>query len=88
MGLTALRDKKTYTDKTKLNPAARDDTLRSKDTKQSKLNSIYIIFTSDTLQCLTVLSTSQHPARDASSCFTADRRLIRALPPPISQIEH
>ncbi len=27
--------KKTYTDKTKLNPAARDDTLRSKHTKQS-----------------------------------------------------
>ncbi len=27
---------KTYTDKTKLNPAARDDTLRSKDTKRLK----------------------------------------------------
>ncbi len=27
--------KKAYTDKTKLNPAARDDTLRSKDTKRS-----------------------------------------------------
>ncbi len=29
------KKKKTYTDKTKLNPAARDDTLRSEDTKQS-----------------------------------------------------
>ncbi len=28
MGSTALRDKKTHSDKTKLNPAARDDTLR------------------------------------------------------------
>ncbi len=35
MGLSALREKKTYTDKTKLNPAARDDTLRSKDMKRS-----------------------------------------------------
>ncbi len=35
MGLTALREKKTYTDKTILNLAARDDTLRSKHTKQS-----------------------------------------------------
>ncbi len=35
MVLTALREKKTYTDKTKLNPAARDDTLRCKDTKRS-----------------------------------------------------
>ncbi len=31
MGLAALREKKAYIDKTKLNPAARDDTLRSKD---------------------------------------------------------
>ncbi len=33
---------------------------------------------------------SQKPARDASSssCFTADRRLISALPPPISQMDH
>ncbi len=35
MGLTDLREKKTYTDKTKLNPAACDDTLRSKDKKRS-----------------------------------------------------
>ncbi len=37
--------KQAYTDQTKLNPAARDDTLRSKDTKRSckKQNSIYII---------------------------------------------
>ncbi len=35
MGSTALREKKTSTDKTKLNPAARDDTLMSKDTKRS-----------------------------------------------------
>ncbi len=37
--------KQTYTDQTKWNPAARDDTLRSKDTKRSckKQNSIYII---------------------------------------------
>ncbi len=37
MGLRemGLREKKTYTDKTKLNPAARDNTLRSKDMKRS-----------------------------------------------------
>ncbi len=40
MGLTALREK----NKTKLNPATRDDTLRYKDTKRvKKLNRIYII---------------------------------------------
>ncbi len=48
MGLTALRDKeKTYTDKTKLNPVARDDTLMSKDKTINlckKLNIIYIAF--------------------------------------------
>ncbi len=70
MGLTALREK----NKTKLNPAARDDILRSKDTKRlvcvKKLNRIYII----------VLPLS---------CHMADRRLISALPPPtISQINH
>ncbi len=57
MGLTALREKKTYTDKTKLNPAARDDILRSKDTK---LNSIYIVFfTSDPLHCPERIHNSQ-----------------------------
>ncbi len=54
------RQKKTYTDKTKLNPAARDDTLRSLDTKQSVCArnwTVFILFfTSDPLQCLTVLS--------------------------------
>ncbi len=36
MGPTALKvKKKTYTDKTKLNSVARDDTLRSYDTKRS-----------------------------------------------------
>ncbi len=43
--------KKTYTDKTKLNPAARDDALRSKDTKRSVCArnwTVFIyIFTSD-----------------------------------------
>ncbi len=34
-GTHGFERKKTYTDKTKLNPAARDDTLRSKDTKRS-----------------------------------------------------
>ncbi len=34
-GTHVLREKKTYTDKTKLNPAACGDTLMSKDTKQS-----------------------------------------------------
>ncbi len=47
MGLKALREKeKKNTDKTKLNPAARDDTLRSKDKTIclcKKLN-IYIAF--------------------------------------------
>ncbi len=38
MGLMALREKKTYTDKTKLNPVACDNTLRCKDTKRCALN--------------------------------------------------
>ncbi len=46
-----LREKTHIQTKTKSNPAARDDALRSKDTKRSvceKLNSVYIVFTSDT----------------------------------------
>ncbi len=46
MGSTALRVKKTYTDKTKLNPAARDDTLRSKDTKRSVCARNWTVFIS------------------------------------------
>ncbi len=42
----ALREKKTYTDKTKLNPAARDDTLRSKDTKRSVCARNWTVFIS------------------------------------------
>ncbi len=38
--------KKTYTDKTKLNPAARDDTLRSKDMKRSVCARNWTIFIS------------------------------------------
>ncbi len=50
MGLVALREKKTYTDKTKLNPAARYDILRSKDTERLVCTVfIYIFFTSDPL---------------------------------------
>ncbi len=51
MGPTALREKTTYTDKAKLNPAARDGTLRSKDNNQSVQETkpcLYIFFTSDT----------------------------------------
>ncbi len=45
-GSHGFESKKTYTNKTKLNPVARDDTLRSKDMKQlcKKMNSIYIVF--------------------------------------------
>ncbi len=44
MGPTALGDKKTYTDKTKLNPAARDIEVLRHETIGlcKKLNSIYI----------------------------------------------
>ncbi len=50
----ALRETKTCTDKTKLNPAARDDTLKSKDKERlvcarSWTVFIYIFFTSDPL---------------------------------------
>ncbi len=38
--------KKTYTDKTKLNPAARGDTLRSKDTKRSVCARNWTVFIS------------------------------------------
>ncbi len=57
-----------------------------------KLKSIYIyFFTSDTLTGPTVLSSfTQQPALDSyySSCFTGDRRLLSALQPPISQMDH
>ncbi len=44
-GTHGFEREKKYTDKTKLNSAARDDTLRSKDTKTISLcNSIYIVF--------------------------------------------
>ncbi len=53
--------KKTYTDNTKLNPAARDDTLRSKDMKRlvcARNWTVFIsgVFTSDPPHCPTVLS--------------------------------
>ncbi len=55
------KKKKTYTDKTKLNPAARDDTLRSKDTKRSACARNWTVFisffTSDPPHGPTVLST-------------------------------
>ncbi len=97
------REKKTYTDKTKLNPAARDDSLRSKDMKRlvcTRNGTVFIsLFTSDPPHGQTVLSLfTQHPVHDASSssCFTADRGLTKmggwvcgwALPPPISQMDH
>ncbi len=60
-GTHGFERKKTYTDKTKLNPAARDDTLRSKDTKQlvcARNWTVFILFlTSDLPHCPTVLST-------------------------------
>ncbi len=51
---------------------------------------LYSFFTSDPPPGPTVLSAfTTAGARDASSsCFTADRRLISALPPPISQMDH
>ncbi len=52
--------KTTYTDKTKLNPAARDNTLRSKDTKRSVCARNWTVFisyfTSDPPHCPTVLN--------------------------------
>ncbi len=87
--------KKTYIDKTKLNPAARDDTLRSKDTNRSvcarNWTYLYRVFlTSDPPHCPTVLSTFTTAACyvSLSSCFMADRRFISAFPPPISQMDH
>ncbi len=60
MGPTALRDKKTYTDKTKWNPATRDDMLRSQDMKKLvcvRNWTVFIsFFTSDPPQYPTVLS--------------------------------
>ncbi len=60
MGPTALRVKKTIHRQTKLNPAACDDTLRSKDTKRSVCarteQYLYRFFTSDPPHCPTVLS--------------------------------
>ncbi len=60
MGLTALREKKIIHRQTKLNPAARDDTLRSKDTNDRSVQEtqqyLYCFFTSDPPHCPTVLS--------------------------------
>ncbi len=59
-GTHCFEREKTYTDKTKLNPAARDDTLRSKDTKRSVCARNWTVFisffTSDPPHCPTVLS--------------------------------
>ncbi len=78
-----LWEKKNYKDKTKLNPAARDNTLRSKDTKRSALARnwkvfIYIFFPLIHHIVQPSWARSQQPAREASSsaCFTANRRLI------------
>ncbi len=93
-GTHGFERKKTYTDKTKLNPAARDDTLRSKDTKQLVCARNWTVLYVLPLICHTVQlswARSQQPVHDASSsssCFTADRRLISALLPPISQMDH
>ncbi len=45
-GTHGFERKKTYTDKTKLNPVARDDTLRSKDTKRSACARNWTVFIS------------------------------------------
>ncbi len=91
-GTQVFERKKTYTDKTKLIPAARDDTLRCKDMKRSVCARNWTVFISffflPLIRRTGQLSwaRSQHPARDtsSSSCFTADHRLISALPPPIT----
>ncbi len=47
MGLMALRDKKTYTDKTKLNPAAPDD-IRAVDQRLKKyINTVQFLAQTD-----------------------------------------
>ncbi len=54
-----------------------------------KLNSIYIVFylwSTALSNCPERVHNSQ--ASSSSSCFTVDRRLISALPPPISQMDH
>ncbi len=70
---------KTCRDKTKSNPAARDDTLRSKDTKRSVCARNWTVFIS--FVYLWSATRSNYPehvhttAGDASSCFMVDRRL-------------
>ncbi len=80
------RKKKTYTDKTKLNPAARDDSLRSKDMKRlvcTRNGTVFIsLFTSDPPHGQTVLSLfTQHPVHDASSssCFCGGSRTYKCI---------
>ncbi len=66
-------------------------TLRHKTIGQCKrLNSIYLYFFTSWYSARSTVrsSFSQQLAHDTSSCFTADRRLISALPPPISQMDY
>ncbi len=75
--------KKTYTYKTKLNPAARDDTLRSKDTKRlvcARNWTVFIsFFNSDLPHGPTVLSSfTQQPAHYASSSSSSSSSCITA----------
>ncbi len=70
MGLTALREKKTYTDKTILNPAARDDTLRSKHTKQSAVvNELRTVGPCDGSEVKNYINTVQFLAQ--TDCFVS-----------------
>ncbi len=75
------REKKTYTDKTKSNPAARDDTLRSKDTKQSVCARNWRVFisffASDPPHGPTVLSTFTSHAGCCVSSSASDLLLLR-----------
>ena len=83
--------KKTCTEKSKLNPAACDDTLMCKDTKRSVCARNWTVFICffKLLELSWALSQQQeHEASSSSSCFMADCRLISALPPPISQMDH
>ncbi len=59
-------------------------------TDKTKPNSIYIIFYLwSAANCPELVHTTVVlDASSSSSCFTADRRLISTLPPPISQMDH
>ncbi len=84
MVLMALRERKKHT-QTKPNETLRLMTihwgLKTRNNRSVQETEQY-------LYCFFFLPLIRHLSALVHTCFTADRRLISALPPPISQMDH